>query len=141
MARLAHVPPVEREVPVARRGVPAPGPVTHAVLRVGTGLLFLQHGLQKLGFLGTPAVPLASQMGVAGILELAGGLLLVLGLFTRPVAVVLAAEMAVAYALAHAPRGLLPIANGGEVALLFGLIFVFLAGNGPGAAALDRYRR
>ncbi|HEV8584417.1 MAG TPA: DoxX family protein [Methylomirabilota bacterium] len=141
MAKLAYRPPVERPVPVLR-AVPALGPITHAVLRIGAGLLFFQHGLQKFGVIGgKAAVPLASQMGVAGVLELVGGLLIVLGLFTRPVAVVLAAEMLIAYLMAHAPRGALPIANGGEVALLFALIFVFLAGNGPGAAAIDTHRR
>jgi putative oxidoreductase len=100
----------------------------YVLLRAGTGLLFMQHGLQKLfGLFGGSTVPLASRMGVAGILELVGGLLLVLGLFTRPVALILAGEMAVAYVIAHLPRGAVPIQNGGELALLYALIFVFLA--------------
>lgn len=123
--------------------MPAPTPVApgrrwtaaqaaYLVLRVGTGLLFMTHGLQKLfgffGGLGNGATaPLASKMGVAGGLELVGGLLLALGLFTRPVALVLTGEMVIAYVTAHLPRGLVPLQNGGEVALLYALIFVFLA--------------
>ena len=104
------------------------GETGYVVLRVGAGLLFLCHGLQKLfGFFGGQAVPLASQMGVAGVLELVGGTLLVLGLLTRPVAIVLAAEMLIAYLIAHLPRGVWPLQNGGEPALLYLLIFVFLA--------------
>lgn len=100
----------------------------YRVLRIGTGLLFLFHGLQKLfGLFGGQVVPLASQMGLAGVLELGGGILLVLGYFTRPVALVLALAMAVAYAIAHAPQGPWPIENGGEVAALYFVIFVFLA--------------
>lgn len=64
---------------------------------------------------------------MAGVLELVGGLLLVLGLFTRPVVLVLAGEMLVAYVIAHLPRGMVPLQNGGELALLYALIFVFLA--------------
>jgi putative oxidoreductase len=104
----------------------------YALLRAGTGLLFMAHGLQKLfglfGGLGAGATaPLASRMGVAGVLELVGGLLLVLGFFTRPVALILAGEMIVAYVIAHLPRGTVPLQNGGELALLYALIFVFLA--------------
>ena len=123
--------------------MPAPTPVSpgrrwtaaqaaYMVLRVATGLLFMTHGLQKLfgffGGLGNGATaPLVSKMGVAGGLELVGGLLLALGLFTRPVAFVLAGEMVIAYVTAHLPRGPVPLQNGGEVALLYALIFVFLA--------------
>ena len=117
------------------------GPITHAVLRVGAGLLFMQHGLQKFGVLGGKAVPLASQMGVAGLLELVGGFLIVIGLAVRPVALVLAAEMVVAYVKAHLPKDVWPIHNGGEPALLFLLIFVFLIGNGAGAVSVDARRR
>ena len=112
--------------------------ITHAVLRVGAGLLFMQHGLQKLfGLFGGTAVPLASQMGVAGLLETLGGALLVLGLLTRPVGVVLALQMVVAFFMAHAPRGGLPVQNGGELPLLYALIFVYFAGNGAGRLSLD----
>lgn len=82
------------------------------------------EGLRPLRWL---VVPLVSRIGVAGVLELVGGLLLVLGLFTRPVVLVLAGEMLVAYVIAHLPRGMVPLQNGGELALLYALIFVFLA--------------
>lgn len=100
----------------------------HLVLRIGTGLLFLGHGLQKLfGLFGGEVVPLASLLGVAGVLELTGGALLAAGVLTRPVAVVVAAEMTVAYVIAHVPRSVWPLENGGERAVLFALIFVFFA--------------
>jgi len=124
------------------------GPAAHALLRIGAGLLFMQHGLQELfgsvvGLGGTPGgtVTLISQFGLAGVLETFGGLLLVLGLFTRPVALVLAAEMVVAYFQAHFPRADWPIQNQGEVPLLNALIFLFLATNGAGPASLDARRR
>jgi len=104
----------------------------YVILRTGTGLLFMAHGLQKLfglfGGLGDGATaPLVSRMGVAGVLETVGGVLLVLGFFIRPVALVLAGEMLVAYVIAHLPRGAVPLQNGGELALLYALIFIFLA--------------
>src|ERR687889_151051 len=109
------------------------GPATHALLRIGAGLLFMQHGAQKLfgllgGFMGTPGAtaPLMSQMGLAGVLEFFGGLLIVLGLFTRPVAVLLAGEMVVAFFQAHFPQGGFPVQNGGELPLLFALVFLYL---------------
>ena len=111
---------------------------THAVLRIGVALLFLMHGLQKIfGMFGGKTVALGSLMGVAGLLELVGGLLLLVGLWTRPVAVVLAAEMVMAFFIAHVPRGGWPIQNGGELPLLYALAFVFFAGNGAGAASVD----
>ncbi len=122
-------------------------PAMHALLRIGAGLLFMQHGLQKLfgmfgGFGDTPGAtaPLVSQMGLAGVLECFGGLLLVLGLFTRPVAFLLAGEMLVAFFQAHFPRGGWPIENGGELPLLFMVVFLFLAANGAGPASLDSRR-
>ncbi|HEX6251980.1 MAG TPA: DoxX family protein [Gemmatimonadaceae bacterium] len=118
--------------------------VTQALLRAGAGVLFLQHGLQKVfgllgGFMGTPGAtaPLMSQIGLAGVLEVVGGTLLILGLFTRPVAVVLLLEMISAYFIAHLPQGGWPIQNGGEPALLFALIFAFFAANGAGRFSLD----
>ena len=116
---------------------------THAVLRLGAGILFMEHGLQKLfgmfGGIGSPGgtVAMASQLGVAGLLETVGGALLILGLLTQPVAVILAVEMIVAFSLAHAPQGGWPIQNQGELALLYAAIFVFLAGNGAGPLSLD----
>ena len=120
------------------------GPAMHAVLRIGTGMLFMQHGAQKLfgvlgGFGGTPGAtaPLASMMGLAGVLEFFGGLLIVIGLFTRPVAFVLAGQMAAAYFMAHFAQNFFPLLNGGEPALLFMLVFLFLMANGAGPASAD----
>lgn len=122
-------------------------PAALAILRIGAGLLFMQHGLQKLfgmfgGFGGTPGAtaPLDSLMGVAGILETVGGALLVAGLFVRPVALILLVEMVVAYFRAHLPQGGMPIQNGGELALLYALIFAFLCARGAGPASVDARR-
>jgi putative oxidoreductase len=122
------------------------GSVTHAALRIGAGLLFMQHGAQKLfgwlgGIGGQPGatVELFSQMGLAGVLEFFGGLLIVLGLFTRPVALILMLEMVTAYFTVHNPRGGFPIQNGGELALLYALVFAYFVGNGSGTASLDRW--
>lgn len=122
--------PVPTPAPRGRRWTAADA--AYLLLRVATGLLFMAHGLQKLfglfGGLGNGATAaLASKMGAAGGLELIGGLLLALGVFTRPVALILAGEMVMAYVVVHLPRGLVPLQNGGEVALLYALIFVFLA--------------
>jgi putative oxidoreductase len=104
----------------------------------------MEHGLQKLfgmfgGMGGTPGatVPLVSQMGLAGVLETFGGLLVVLGLLTRPVALVLAGEMLVAFLQAHLPRGGVPLQNRGELPLLYMLVFLFFVGHGAGPASLD----
>ena len=116
---------------------------THVLLRAGAGLLFMEHGMQKLfgmfGGMGPQGgtVPLLSQMGLAGVLEFGGGLLLVLGLLTRTVAFLLMGEMIVAYVQAHLPQGGWPIQNRGELALLYALVFAFLVGHGAGPASLD----
>jgi putative oxidoreductase len=121
------------------------GPATHVLLRVAAALLFMQHGVQKLfGWLGGmggsgATAPLASLAGVAGILELFGGILLLVGLLTRPVALLLAGEMVVAYVIAHMPQGGFPVQNQGELALLFAAIFAFLFGNGAGVWSLDHW--
>jgi len=108
-------------------------------LRIVTGLLFMQHGAQKLfGALGGTAVDSwMSQMGLAGVLEFFGGGLIVLGLFTQPVAVVLAIEMLWAYFQVHLPQGYIPIQNYGELALLYCFIYLFLAANGGGKFSID----
>jgi putative oxidoreductase len=123
------------------------GPAAWALLRIGAGLPFLEHGLQKLlgmlgGFGGTPGAtaPIGSLLGLAGVLETFGGLLLVLGLFTRPVAFLLAAEMVTAFFKAHFPRGGWPLENHGELPLLYMLVFLFFAANGAGRASLDARR-
>jgi putative oxidoreductase len=117
---------------------------THILLRIAAGFLFLHHGGQKLfgwfgGFGGDPggAVALASLMGLAGILEFYGGIAILLGLLTRPVAFLLSGEMAVAYLKAHQSHGTWPIQNHGESAVLFSFIFLFLAAHGAGGLSLD----
>jgi putative oxidoreductase len=116
-----------------------------SVLRIIAGFLFIAHGAQKLfGFLaqpGTPTPPLMSQMGIGGVLEFVGGLLLMLGLFTRPVAFILSGTMAVAYFQMHAPRGFWPLQNRGELAVLYCFLFLFLAVAGGGEWSLDRLLR
>jgi putative oxidoreductase len=109
------------------------------LVRVVAGLLFWQHGLEKLfGFAGArPESTLWGIRGVGGMLEGVGGPLLVLGLLTRPTAFILSGEMAVAYFRAWAPRGFVPIVNGGEEATLNAFIFLWLAAAGPGAFSLD----
>ena len=116
-----------------------------AVLRIVTGLLFLEHGTAKL--LGLPHVAmfdglqLLSLMGLAGVLELSGGLLIVLGLFTRPVAFILSGQMAVAYFMAHAPQAFLPLVNQGELAVLYCFVFLYLFIAGSGAFSIDSARK
>src|SRR4029077_2482676 len=108
------------------------------------GLMLFEHGTAKI--LKFPAVPtmanldLSSLPGIAGYFELVGGALLVIGLFTRPVAFILAGLAAVAYFYAHAPRGFFPILNGGELAALYCFGFLYLAAAGPGPWSLDAAR-
>ena len=115
-----------------------------SVLRIAAALLLLQHGTAKL--LGFPKVDMfadlqiASLLGLAGILELVGGLLLLVGLFTRPVAFILSGFTAVAYFMAHAPQGFYPMLNGGELASLYSFVFLYLAVAGGGAWSLDQAR-
>ena len=116
-----------------------------SVLRIVAGFLFMLHGAQKL--FGFPAPmpgggpPLMSLLGVGGVLEFFGGLLVLLGLFTRPVAFILAGEMAVAYFMAHAPGGFWPTLNKGEAAVLYCFIFLYLAAAGGGPWSLDSLLR
>jgi len=116
-----------------------------SVLRIVTGFLYAQHGAQKLfGFYAPPhmpAVPLFSFMGFAGFLEFFGGLLVILGLFTRPVSFILSGQMAVAYFMVHAPKGFWPMANGGDLAALWSFVFLYLAAAGGGVWSLDRVLR
>lgn len=117
-------------------------PFALAALRIAAALTFMAHGTQKL--LGFPAPPqsgqppLLSLFGIGGVLELVGGLLILLGLFTRPVAFVLAGEMAVAYWMFHAPRNPYPVLNGGDASILYCFVFLLLVFTGPGALSLDR---
>lgn len=109
-----------------------------SVMRIVISSTFMAHGLQKtLGLLGGKRVPFLSLMGVAGYIELIGGILLLIGLFTRPVAVVLCGLMAVAYFMQHAPNGFWPIMNHGELAVLYCFIFLYLFFSGAGPWSLD----
>lgn len=114
-------------------------PYIICLVRIVAGLLFMQHGLEKLfGFAGArPEPTLWGIRGVGGILEAVGGPMLALGIFTRPTAFILSGEMAVAYFRSWAPRGFFPIANGGEEATLNAYIFLWLAAAGAGAWSLD----
>jgi putative oxidoreductase len=113
------------------------------LLRIVAALLFMQHGAQKilgvLGGLGEPGAtaPLGSLPWFAGIIELFGGLLVALGLFTRPVAFLMSGEMAVAYFKQHAPDSLWPIINHGELAALYCFVWLFIAASGGGCFSLD----
>jgi putative oxidoreductase len=118
-------------------------PYLLSVLRIVAALLFFEHGTQKLlGFppSGRPGPELLSLSWIAGVLELVGGALLILGLFTRPVAFVLSGEMAFAYWMSHAPRSFYPILNGGDAAILYCFVFLYLAAAGPGPWSLDAAR-
>jgi putative oxidoreductase len=117
-----------------------------SVLRIITAFLFIAHGAQKLfGFLAaSPKMgpfPAFTMPWVAGVLEFFGGLLLLIGLLTRPVAFILCGMMAVAYFMVHAPGGFWPLQNGGELAVLYCFVFLFLAAAGGGEWAVDRLLR
>jgi len=110
-----------------------------SLLRLMGGLLILQHGLQKVfGMFGGPAAPVATLMGAAGVIELAGGILLAVGLFTRPVAFILSGQMAVAYFMEHAPHGFIPLENKGELAVAYCFIYFYLFFAGGGSISFDR---
>lgn len=114
-----------------------------SVLRIMSGLLFLQHGTTK--YLGLPPTQMTGASpftmgGAAGVIELVGGVLLVIGLLTRPTAFILSGTMAVAYFYAHAPQGFYPILNGGELAALYCFVFLYIAAAGGGAWSVDRMR-
>mgnify|MGYP003386085083 CR=1 FL=1 len=116
-----------------------------SVLRIVSGLLFLQHGTAK--HFKFPVVPmfakleLASLPGIAGVIEIVGSVLLILGLFTRSTAFILSGLMAVAYFVAHAPRGFYPILNAGELAALYCFVFLYIAAAGPGPWSYDAMRK
>ena len=115
------------------------------ILRIVIGFLFLQHGSAKL--LGMPHVAmfdglqLFSLIGVAGILELVGGILILIGLWTRPTAFILSGEMAFAYFIAHAGSNFLPLLNGGELAVIYCFVFLYFAFAGAGAFSIDHARK
>jgi putative oxidoreductase len=114
----------------------------YAALRIVAGFLFLFHGLQKLfGMYGGQAMPLISRAGAAGMIELVGGVFVMLGLFTSPVAFICSGEMAFAYFLAHAPNGFWPIVNRGELAVFYCFVFLYISARGAGPLSLDRIIR
>ncbi|MDB5585857.1 MAG: DoxX family protein [Devosia sp.] len=115
-------------------------PQALAVLRIVAAILFILHGTQKL--IGFPAAefspPLMSLFGLAGLIEIVGGLLILVGFFTRPAAFIAAGEMAVAYWMAHAPNSVFPSNNGGDAAILFCFVFLYLVFAGPGAWSVNK---
>ena len=121
-------------------------PRMRSILRIMVGLLFLEHGTQKIFNFPPRPNPRPFELftinpGLAGVLELVGGVLIVLGLFTRPVAFVLSGEMAFAYFMSHAPRGFFPISmggNGGELAIVYCFVFLYFFFVGAGVWSLDQ---
>ena len=113
-----------------------------AILRIVTGLLFLEHGLSKFfGFpVPFPVQPLPPMLVAAGVIEIVAGVLVTIGLFTRLAAFVASGEMAVGYFIMHFPQGFWPLANKGESAILFCFVFLYLAAAGAGAWSIDEAR-
>jgi len=113
-----------------------------SLMRIMVGFTFSLHGWQKffgiLGGMGGGRADLSSALGVAGVLETFGGALIILGLFTQPVAFLFAGERAVGYFRAHAPRGWAPLTNGGELAVFYCFFFLWLSSTGAGKISLDR---
>jgi putative oxidoreductase len=120
-------------------------PYLLSVLRIVAAFIFIAHGTQKMfgvpGHAFHPPVVPTSLLGVAGVLETIGGALMLVGLFTRPVAFVLCGEMAVAYFTQHLPGGPWPILNGGELAVLFCFIWLFFSAAGAGPLSVDKLRK
>ena len=114
-------------------------PQIRGVLRIIVGLLFLEHGLMKIVGFPAPmgAGPLSPMLLAAGIIELVGGALIVLGFFSRIAAFIASGEMAFAYFIAHFPRNFFPAQNGGDAAILFCFLFLYMAAAGPGAFAVN----
>ena len=117
-----------------------------SILRIVAGFLIMQHGAQKLfgvpaGAQPQPTFPVMTMMGFVGVLEFFGGLLLLLGLFTRPAAFILSGLLAVAYFMAHAPQGFWPVLKKGELAALYSFVFLFLAAAGAGPWSVDHLWR
>ena len=125
-------------------GLSERAPQVLSLLRIVAGLMFMQHGTQKIFSFPEAArgpFELMSQMGIGGVLELVGGALIVLGLFTRPVAFILSGMMAVAYWMFHAPSSPYPAVNGGDAAILFCFVFLYFVTSGPGAWSLDGLKK
>jgi putative oxidoreductase len=118
-------------------------PYMLSILRIMSGLIFMAHGTQKmLNFpRGQPAVDLTSLSGIAGFFELIGGALIAIGLLARPAAFLCSGVMAAAYFIAHAPRSVYPILNGGDAAILYCFVFLYIFFAGPGPWSVDAMRR
>ena len=120
-------------------------PQALSMLRIVTALLFVQHGTSKLFNFPTWPMPPLPEVGslfwIAGVIEIVGGLLLLVGLLSRPVAFLLSGEMAIAYWMIHAPQSTFPLLNHGEGAILFCFIFLLIAAAGPGPWSLDAKRK
>jgi len=131
--------------PVCKADEKAGGDLNYTIFRVGVGLMFFQHGLQKVfglfggvGGTGMGVPDLTSLFGYAGLIELIGGLAVILGVFTRLSALIVVIEMAVAYFMVHAPKGAIPLLNGGELAVLFFLTHLLMLKYGSGKWGLER---
>jgi len=118
------------------------GPQLYALMRIVVALLFACHGAQKLfGVLGGQHVVIASKLGIAGIIELVGGLLIAIGFLTGTAAFIASGEMAYAYFTSHMPKGGAPIQNGGELAVLYCFVFLYIASRGVGIWGVDKRTR
>jgi len=114
-------------------------PYLLSVLRIAVAFTFIEHGTQKLfGIPGDHRVAVTTLLGAAGVIETFGGALMLIGLFTRPVAFILSGEMAYAYFTQHARQGTWPIENGGELAVLYCFLWLYIAAAGPGPISVDR---
>ena len=113
--------------------------LAYALLRIVAGILFAAHGAQKLfGVFGGTVMPMMSQPWIGGVIELVGGLMIAIGIFTSIAAFVTSGEMAAAYFIAHAPKAANPLQNGGELAVLYCFLFLFIATRGGGRWAIGR---
>jgi putative oxidoreductase len=116
-------------------------PQVYALFRIVAGFLFMFHGLQKLmGMFGGTVMPTGSLPWIAGVIELVGGILIMIGLLTRVFAFLCSGEMAAAYFMAHQPKGTWPIENGGELAVLYCFAFLYMATRGAGICSVDAAR-
>ena len=117
-------------------------PQAYALMRIAAGLLFACHGAQKLfGILGGTRMALMSQMGLAGVIEFVGGLMIAVGFLTGTAAFIASAEMAYAFFTVHFPRGPIPIRNGGELSVLYCFVFLYIASRGTGVWGVERGTR
>ncbi len=132
-------PPTQSNAPSLTTSLDRWTPHVLSILRIVVALLFLQHGLSKLFGFPQPMAPppMFTMIWFAGVIELVGGVLVALGLFTRAAAFIMSGEMAVAYFLVHAPRGFFPSVNGGSLAILYCFVFLYLVFAGAGPWSLD----